>query len=252
MSRPSNSARVGPEAHRGDAFPRSVGQGALRSRALSPLLAPYVTPLTSRCSCRNPCVTSALCLRENNNSGAKTNSLADLFFDFLSKRLAEVVRSAPPPATSRAKQVAQDVSCESSPNRPCMQRNKPRALVCKACMRAERRGAEPRESFFFSFIFFLPACCRSPRVPVTQDRLQVHQRTPASSAEGTRVHSDRGKVSRAGGGLLLLLLLRRHRHRRHLRRAYALQSPRLASFFVAFGERRHAECCGCASERGRV
>lgn len=79
MSRPSNSARVGPEADRGDAIPRSVGQGALRSQALSPLLTPYITPLTSRCSCRNPCVTSALCLRENNNSNTKTNSLADLF-----------------------------------------------------------------------------------------------------------------------------------------------------------------------------
>lgn len=79
MSRPSNSARVGPEADRGDAFPRSAGQGALRSQALSPLLTPYITPLTSRCSCRNPCVTSALCLRENNNSNTKTNSLADLF-----------------------------------------------------------------------------------------------------------------------------------------------------------------------------
>lgn len=135
------------------------------------------------------------------------------------------MRSMPPPATLCAKQVAQDVSCQKLSDQT-RHAAKQTSSACGQNVHAggkTRSSARERVSVICMYIF-LPSRCRSPRVPVTQDRLQVHQQPPASSAEGTQVHSDWGKVPRTGGSLHLLLLCG-HRHRGHPRRAYALQSP---------------------------
>lgn len=178
-------------------------------------------------------MTSAVCLtgKYNNNNHAGTNAASRMCFPF--GETAEVVRTVPPPALLCAKQVAQDVSCQklSEQTRHAVKQT-PSARVQNVRASGKTRNSA-RERISVICLYFLPSCCRSPRVPVTQDRLQVHHQSPASSAEGTQLRSDWGKVSRTGGGLLLLLLLlRRHRHSGHLRHAcIRCPKPSTRSFF---------------------
>lgn len=126
------------------------------------------------------------------------------------------------------------------------------ALVCKTCTQAERRGAEPRESFFYYFFFYLPAvdrpecqlrridykCTTKPRHPPLRGRAstQIGAKSPAQVEVFFFFFSSVVIVTVVICGVHTL-------------------SPKPSTrlfFLVAFGERRHAECCGCASERGRV